>query len=350
MDERSWWTPEPDPAEFALPADLRARDPFAARDCGWVNQMRPFVRHFAAPSDTVLDPFCGFGTTLVAAAVEGRRGLGIEIDPDRATLARERLARLGLPGAVECGSVSTLQLPDAVDLCLTSVPYFGCRWTQDAAQDAQLYRAPDYASYLAGLRDVFHGVRRLLRDDGYCIAMVENVVIAGRVLPLAWDLGRVLGALFVACEERILCYPRAASAIEPFATTSNRSHEYALIFRKQRETVDLPATEHALHELAAAGFRFAVHGSFARWRDRGMRPGDAAPADADLLVAADQVELDRLVAHLRMRGFALRLWSEDASERVSVDTVRAHRYLRAEHISATGALVRIDLMLADDPT
>jgi hypothetical protein len=34
-----------------------------------------------APGDTVLDPFCGTGTTLVAAMLEGRNGLGIEVNP-----------------------------------------------------------------------------------------------------------------------------------------------------------------------------------------------------------------------------------------------------------------------------
>jgi hypothetical protein len=34
-----------------------------------------------APGDTVLDPFCGTGTTLVAAMLEGRNALGIEVNP-----------------------------------------------------------------------------------------------------------------------------------------------------------------------------------------------------------------------------------------------------------------------------
>ena len=40
------------------------------------------MREFdVAPGDTVLDPFCGTGTTLVAAMLEGRNGLGIEVNP-----------------------------------------------------------------------------------------------------------------------------------------------------------------------------------------------------------------------------------------------------------------------------
>lgn len=40
----------------------------------------------------VLDPFVGTGTTLLAAALEGARGIGIEIDPSYVAVARARLA------------------------------------------------------------------------------------------------------------------------------------------------------------------------------------------------------------------------------------------------------------------
>jgi spermidine synthase len=51
------------------------------------------VRMFSFVGDTVLDPFAGTGTTLVAAARWGRRALGIELVPQYAELARDRFAR-----------------------------------------------------------------------------------------------------------------------------------------------------------------------------------------------------------------------------------------------------------------
>ena len=44
--------------------------------------------------DTVFDPFAGTGTTLVVAQQLGRRGLGVEIDPDNADCIRERLTEI----------------------------------------------------------------------------------------------------------------------------------------------------------------------------------------------------------------------------------------------------------------
>jgi DNA modification methylase len=46
---------------------------------------------FSFVGDTVLDPFVGTGTTMVAAARAGRNSVGVEIDPEYYTLARDRL-------------------------------------------------------------------------------------------------------------------------------------------------------------------------------------------------------------------------------------------------------------------
>jgi len=54
--------------------------------------MRELVTLFTDPGDVILDPFCGSGTTLVAALSTGRRCIGIELNPKYAALSRERAA------------------------------------------------------------------------------------------------------------------------------------------------------------------------------------------------------------------------------------------------------------------
>ena len=41
--------------------------------------------------DTVIDPFCGSGTTLVAASLLGRNGVGIDVSEDAVDLTRQRI-------------------------------------------------------------------------------------------------------------------------------------------------------------------------------------------------------------------------------------------------------------------
>lgn len=71
------------------------------------------------PGDLVLDPFCGSGTTLVAAHLKGRRYIGIDNSQDAVRISQERLAgpvvsdsvvaRSGREGFVEKTDQPTMQ-------------------------------------------------------------------------------------------------------------------------------------------------------------------------------------------------------------------------------------------------
>jgi hypothetical protein len=50
-----------------------------------------FVPSFCRPGGTVLDPFCGSGTTVAVAHRWGRHGLGIDLRPEQIDLSRRRL-------------------------------------------------------------------------------------------------------------------------------------------------------------------------------------------------------------------------------------------------------------------
>jgi site-specific DNA-methyltransferase (adenine-specific) len=57
-----------------------------------VSLMLELISDFTDPGDVILDPFCGSGTTGIAAIRLGRRFIGIEKDPTYVALARERVA------------------------------------------------------------------------------------------------------------------------------------------------------------------------------------------------------------------------------------------------------------------
>jgi DNA modification methylase len=54
--------------------------------------MQAIVRDYSIGGDLICDPYAGTGTSLVAAASEGRRSVGAEIDPDTFATAQTRIA------------------------------------------------------------------------------------------------------------------------------------------------------------------------------------------------------------------------------------------------------------------
>lgn len=56
-----------------------------------VSALLPLIESFSYEGDVVLDPFCGSGSTLVAACRLGRRFIGMELDPTYHALATRRI-------------------------------------------------------------------------------------------------------------------------------------------------------------------------------------------------------------------------------------------------------------------
>ncbi|AON56958.1 TRM11 family SAM-dependent methyltransferase [Herbaspirillum seropedicae] len=356
MNDNSWLHLTTQDPAWTLPTDLASVDRFGARDCGWVEQMQPFIAHLCPPEGRVLDPFCGFGSTLVAAHSQGRAGIGIEVDGSRVALTRQRLQRLS-PEAAEPaqqlihGDAITLlpQLPP-VDLVLSNVPYFGCRWPEQAtaAQPGQLYASQTYAGFLGMLERLLAGLRCCLRPGGWLVLCAENLRVGEHFVPLAWDLARLMADRFSFVEERILLYDRASQPAAPGQMRSNRAHEYALLARHLPPPIDTAQTLAVLQAMQSAHPGFVVYGSFARWL-QGL-PLAHAPADADLLLPDDPQLLVALCHWLEQQGFALTCWGAPFSAAMAAAgaaLLPQRHYLRAVRLDRDGRLVRLDLCLRD---
>jgi hypothetical protein len=384
MTVNSWLQLRAQDARHTLPESLRQRDPRGARDCGWVEQMIPFIRSHAGPDAGIIDPFCGFGSTLVAALLEGVPAAGVELDAQRATLARERLALLGADPRrypVLTGNVAQQATRDALaalpvasttdgahvlprvddpprpqrrfTLSMTSVPYFGCPPLEPGSQSAssdvnangQLYGIRFYQHFLDEMREVFLGVHALLEPDGWCVVMAQNLRLADTFVPLAWDVARILGERFVLHEERLIVYDADHNEHESHAPApTNRAHEYALICRKQPRGLDEREAYALLDALAQQQFEFILYGSLAR-RMAGER--GVTPNDIDLLCPPDDAQVSRLARWLEAQGFRLESWNSPVSPPLAWDVLAYRYYFRARRVDALGATLQVDIAVAE---
>lgn len=78
--------------------------------------MRRLVRWLTDPGQVIADPFCGSGSTVVAAVQEGRRGIGGDIDPAYVEIARARLQN------VSAGNPPAPVVSAQLGLALAEVP------------------------------------------------------------------------------------------------------------------------------------------------------------------------------------------------------------------------------------
>ena len=85
-------------------ADIRPVGAHGAERTGYPTQkpvalVERIIASSSHPEDLVLDPFCGSGTTLVAAERLGRRWIGIDSSPAAVAIARARLEAVRPPGS-----------------------------------------------------------------------------------------------------------------------------------------------------------------------------------------------------------------------------------------------------------
>ena len=180
-----------------------------------------FLREYTREGDVVLDPFAGFGTTLLVAEEMGRIPYGIELDRAKVEYIRSRLKT---PGGILHGDARELAsypLP-AFDFSMTSPPYMNREDREDpfTAYSAQ---GEGYSQYLEDIRRIYRQVSQVMKEGAHVVIEASNLKRAG-VTPLAWDIAAAVSKELTFEGEVVICW-------EP-TYGYGYDHSYCLVFRK----------------------------------------------------------------------------------------------------------------------
>jgi len=139
---------------------------------------RRLIKLFSFHGEVILDPFCGIGTTAVAAVELGRRCSGIDQNRGYVKIARQRCD--SLPGGrtlanIVLGDSRRLDTiaSDSVGLVVTSPPY----WNKAdyGGGPANLGNEPIYPRFFERIRPVFEECLRVLKPGRKLCVVTANV-------------------------------------------------------------------------------------------------------------------------------------------------------------------------------
>jgi DNA modification methylase len=219
------------------------------------------IRFFTKSNQLVLDPFLGVGSTLKAAALDGRRGIGIELNPKYAKLCHERL-RVELPeGEGICRDQRIIQgdarkvlktlSEEAVHLVVTSPPYWNILHKEDhkakqeriskgldsrySVVEEDLGNIEDYAEFLTTLADTLALTRSFLVDGGHLCVVVGDFRHKSRYYMFHADLAREMESRGFTLKGITVLYQRHKRVFPygyPYSYVPNLHHQYIVILAK----------------------------------------------------------------------------------------------------------------------
>lgn len=255
---KSFWQSEKcvdDKDAFAHPA------PFLIKD------IMKLISFFTKKGMTVLDPFCGSGTTILASFLLERKAIGIDLNEDYRELALNRIKKKNtlftemLDNYQFVVGDSNIIIPklENIDYIVTSPPYYnilknngqglrkknengfrngariGVEYYSDNVND--LGNKKTYNDFLKSLKQIMDKCYNKLKNGKYCSIIISDftvekreICVQGDIVNLMTDIGYEFCGITVLLQDNKPLYPFGY----PFAYKINHQHQNIINFRKPK--------------------------------------------------------------------------------------------------------------------
>lgn len=258
LDGRSWllltksfWVSESSPEDKAA---YKHPAPFMIRD------IEKLISLFTKQGMTVLDPFAGSGTTLIAAGNLDRKGIGIDLNEEYRQLYVERIA--GDDKYRKCeylvgDSLEVLDHVNTVDYIVTSPPYHnilrnnskgtrnntGKNYRMSARDGVEYYSESKndlgnfdkYEDFLVALKGIMAKTYRCLRNKKYASVIISDFTVDKKEVCVQADIVKIMqdiGFSFVGTTILMQTVKPLYPFGYPYAYKINHHHQNIISFRK----------------------------------------------------------------------------------------------------------------------
>jgi len=254
---KSFWETEPsnlDKTAYAHPA------PFMVKD------IQKLVSMFTKSEMTVLDPFVGSGTTLIACNAIGRNSIGIDLNQEFRELYYSRIeeGNIEITTSTQYIVGNSLKMIDEigeVDYIVTSPPYFnilknnskgtrnnsgklyrmaareGVEYYSDSQED--IGNLENYSDFLSAFEEIMKKAYQKLRNKKYTTIIISDFTVNKKEQPVQSDIITLMTRIgFEFCGTTVLFQP--VKPLYPFgypyAYKINHHHQNLITFRKEENS------------------------------------------------------------------------------------------------------------------
>lgn len=225
-----------------------------------IKDIEKLISMFTKKGMTVLDPFNGVGTTLIASSNLKRKGIGIDLSKKYCNLATKRLKELDtkIGQKIICGNSleEILKIRGKIDYCVTSPPYHnilknngqGLRAEKDGKRNGSrigveyysedkndLGNQQSYKDFLNLFVEIMSAVYEKLNNKKYTSIIISDFTVnkkekcvQGDVVRILKKIGFEFSGTTILLQDNKPLFPFGY----PYAYKINHQHQSIITFRK----------------------------------------------------------------------------------------------------------------------